>query len=1079
MIFQVRSVIALLAVVLSFASSLPCFGTLTVGTGLDGAALPPPPAREHEAFRHVGPQRLDADGPQRPDAAGLLPRAAEGSRAPSALAEATDLDVTHIERTPRYDYDAAKNNPAPGDVVTFHAHVRSWGSSPLAAVGYRWQIDGATVATGTLTNLSPGEERVVTRDWTWLAGDHWVQFTADPANAIAESSEANNEIEDRINAIIAGFWVEQSAFDYFHQYQRDLGIGSNSWQDWIQRQMRRQNQLYVAAIWPNAPAGVLDRVRIDKIVVVPDGALPLHGGVATNHPDLSDRTVDLMWGFPANQIPPYSSFYADHTTVSESNPFYVEQSLIHELGHARYLIDSYGFDVHNTAHHGGYDSVQIWEGSTYVAGSTYMPYLAWDEVLHYNTSGGVMSGPYGFQWSPYEAGALNLIAGQRATCGNYNAPCNIGVYLQNLPERNHIRLVDESGAPRALASLRVYRATSGPGWYGKTFDNSYDAEYVTGADGYAHLPRNPFTGGPPLGHSYGIANGIMILRVEHAGQVWYRFVEAADFNMQYWAGNTQDAWYTITLPGPNGGEPVAISGTVSDPPGVNPGVVLYPEPRVGTSGPVETDANGAYVLTVANGWSGTVRPVKSGYRFHPPLRQYAAVSADLVAENYAGELGAAGTWTLTTVATLPAPGGQAVSLGVANGALHYLAGWGQDDGVVRVGNGFWRWQGPNSFVPLPGPPLEPQTQDDAILQSDLYVSMGAALLAPDGQGLFMVAHAADNEDFFGGNRDVLRYNAAVDSWTVWDNAVENTGANGVALVGSALYVNWQGWDPVSRFDVSGFPSTVVPRHRVTTPGNNLWPGALVRGAGNTVWGTHPSSPLPATIELYSFDGALADPVSVPAPNGALPAAWGTLHDGQPLGGIEYVPAEATRSGHDEVWVLRGSSSADLAVYDTVSRGWKSVSLEDVAGNPVPFQASDMCFVDGKVYFVTAGGDKLWSITPRSLPAVAPGEVPTLSVARGTGDTLVLTWNTDCGSGARFAVYRGNLGTGPGSESAENCDVAETSLTVPVGPRAADFFLVAPHDGEIEGSLGVRSDGTRRPAPPAACHPLDTVDACAP
>ncbi len=466
----------------------------------------------------------------------------------TTLREATDLDVTYIERTPRYDYDAAKNNPAPGDSVTFHGHIRNWGSNVVAAADYRWQLDGATVATGTLTDLAPGEEREVTWSWTWAADDHWITLTVDPDNLVAESSEQNNEIEDRTNAIIAGFWVEQSVYNYFRTYQRNLGIGSNSWEDWIQRQMAKQNDLYAAAIWPPlSPEGALDRVRIDKIIVVPDGALPLNGGLPSNNPDTSDKTVDLMWGFPATLLD--GTFYSNHTTTSLSNPFYIETSLIHELGHARYLIDCYGFDVHNTSSH---DSVQIWEGDVYVAGSSYMPFIAFGEVLYYNKSGGVMSGPYGFQWSPYETAALNLIAGQRALCGNYNAPCNIGVFLQDLPQHNHFRFEDAYGRPRANAGVTVYRAEGDAGaWYGKTFDNIPDAQYTTDSDGWITFPRNPFNPGGAIQHTYGIANGVMILRIQHVDQIWYRFVEATDFNMEYWAGNTQDAYYHLLLDGPN------------------------------------------------------------------------------------------------------------------------------------------------------------------------------------------------------------------------------------------------------------------------------------------------------------------------------------------------------------------------------------------------------------------------------------------------------------------------------------------------------------------------------------------------
>ncbi len=461
---------------------------------------------------------------------------------PSAFA--IDFDAAYIERTPRYDYDAAKNMPETGDLVNFNGHIINW-SDTTEMIEYIFLIDDEIYDWNAI-ELPPNEEGIVTIEWEWQDGPHNVELVLDPEEYVSEDSEDNNYLADRTNAIIAGFWVEQSVYDYFHFYQYELGIGSNSWPDWIQRQMAKQNELYETAIWPNSPDGVLDRVRIDKIVIVPDGTLPLNGGLPTNNPDSSDKTVDLMWGFTASGLE--SDFYSNHSSTSEDNPFYIEKSLIHELGHARYLIDSYGFDVHNTSSH---HSVQIWEGDTYVGGSSYMPFLAWGEVLYYNKSGGVMSGPYDFAWSPYEAGALNLIAGQRATCGNANAPCNIGVFLQDLPDNNHVRFIDTAGVPWVGADVKIYQAAAGPGWYGKTIDNTPDQQYFTDSDGYVHLPRNPFNPGGDIIHTYGHANSVFVFRIEYAGQIWYRIMEVSDYNMQYWQGNTADAYYSIELDGTN------------------------------------------------------------------------------------------------------------------------------------------------------------------------------------------------------------------------------------------------------------------------------------------------------------------------------------------------------------------------------------------------------------------------------------------------------------------------------------------------------------------------------------------------
>lgn len=446
-----------------------------------------------------------------------------------------DLNVTYIERTPRYNFDAAKKNPAPGDLVTFRGHVRNWDNLTSSAA-YKWEIDGQTVASGVMNDLQANEDRVVTLPWTWQSGPHRVRLTVDPDNAVAEYSELNNVVEDRTDGVIVGFWVEQSLYNYFHERQRNLGIGSNSWEDWAQRQMAKWNEHNATAIWDVTPDGVTDRVRIDKIVIVPDGALPLNGGLASNHPDTRDKTVDMMWGF---EWDPASTFYSNTTSRDPGNPFYLEPSLVHEMGHARYLLDNYTWDVANNAQ---VTQVQIVEPTTGlpVAGTPLMPYLAFNSVLYYNQSGGVMTGSYGNNvWSPHEAGALQRIAGRRAVSGNYNAPGNLGEFLNDLPAANHVQFVDGAGQPLVGADVRWYAAGPGPGYGGKTFDNTPEYSLTSDADGYVHLPRDPFLPGQ---------HKEAVIRIAHGGQIWYRFFEVADMNLEYWRGRTQNGYYTIELP---------------------------------------------------------------------------------------------------------------------------------------------------------------------------------------------------------------------------------------------------------------------------------------------------------------------------------------------------------------------------------------------------------------------------------------------------------------------------------------------------------------------------------------------------
>jgi Tol biopolymer transport system component len=260
-----------------------------------------------------------------------------------SLSALPDLDVAYIGRTPRYDYDADKNSPSQGDLVIFEGHIANRGGKPSGNFNYAWFIDGVNVYSAAHASLAPGEMVTLTINWTWQNGPHTVRLSLDPNDTIREVSEQNNTIEDPTDALAIGLWVEQSVYDYFNQHQIELGIGSTSWDDWAQRQVRVWNQMFKDAISPLTPQGIIDRVRLDKVSVVPDKSLP-----ACHLPAPSDKTIDLQWGFPATEV-------GIQNDMNCGNPDYyfvhpeaqnVEYSLFHELSHARYLIDLYGISVY-------------------------------------------------------------------------------------------------------------------------------------------------------------------------------------------------------------------------------------------------------------------------------------------------------------------------------------------------------------------------------------------------------------------------------------------------------------------------------------------------------------------------------------------------------------------------------------------------------------------------------------------------------------------------------------------------------------------------------------------------------------
>ena len=443
----------------------------------------------------------------------------------SAIAQTTDedLDIGWIHRLPELDY--VPNSPQPdvdgwptaGQIVTWQAVVKNWFATDQTDVEYEWLLDGVPIGSGVAT-LTAGEHTAIDLDWEWTFDRHELTIIIDPLDEIAEFSESNNELMVYTNAISVGFWVEETIYDYFHEFQHELGIGSNSWEDWGQRHVARWNQMFADAIYPDSPDGVLDRIRCDKVVLVPDGALPLAWGYyPTNHPDTSDKTVDLMWGFPASLL--NGTRYTDHTTIDDFNEFYFEGSLMHELGHARYLVDTYGFDTW-----GG--QVFIEEDGVPIEGTDYMPHVNTGGAVFLSEYVGLMHTTYTFV-DEYSTAAMNRIAGHRALAGNYNAPYNLGSFMQNLADENVLTVTDSSGEPLAGASVQVYQATGQPGvWYGKHFDNIPDLDLFADADGQVYLGRCPFSDTGAITHYYELCNSVIIVRLEYDGTVGYEFMHA-------------------------------------------------------------------------------------------------------------------------------------------------------------------------------------------------------------------------------------------------------------------------------------------------------------------------------------------------------------------------------------------------------------------------------------------------------------------------------------------------------------------------------------------------------------------------
>ncbi len=464
---------------------------------------------------------------------------------------ARDLDAAWISRLPRLDYVESPSDPRrdgwplPGQIVTWRAHVRNWDGEAVHGVAYEWLLDGEVISRGTF-DAAADSFAVVDLAWPWQFVRQKLTFIIDPSGGVDESEKKNNRLDVDTDALSVGFYVERTMYLYFRTYQREVqGGGSNSFEDWAQRQIAEINDLYARAITLETPIGVLDRWRIDEIVVVPDGTLP--NEIA---PNVDDRSVDMMWGFPSNLLSRYQRLSSGRFDPR----FRIDGVLLHEMNHIRGLVDVYLIQV---LHDGKSKVVGIREGTDVVAGSALMP--AQGFLLYDTFEQGLMKMQYTFV-DRYSAGALNRVAGYRARGiqGNVMGNEARGEFVDGcMPRRHRIRLVNPSGAALAGADVRLYRAEGGqpaqgvPPLWTTNYRAEPDIRLTADREGEVLIDDNPFrkpgdsfeTGGTRY------ITGVAILRVGHQGHVSYLFFDMTAANRACFRGMKDEARYELVVGG--------------------------------------------------------------------------------------------------------------------------------------------------------------------------------------------------------------------------------------------------------------------------------------------------------------------------------------------------------------------------------------------------------------------------------------------------------------------------------------------------------------------------------------------------
>lgn len=523
------------------------------------AALPTPSGNNHTPF---DPAQLRPGGPY-PGTGypwARVSRAAPVGGGPPAPPDGIDLDVTFISRTPKYksycvaySWDSPgqpgiptlcpgtedeQRWPAPGEVVTFTAHIANKGTQASPAFAYRWEIDGAEVASGVLPGLPAGAATTASYQWPWshvmdgerVVDDHTVRFTVDPLNDIAETYKANNTLADRTNAL--GFRIAITP-EMVAAYNTPWNpTFSYSAEDWLQRQIAAMNWVFENSIYPTTPAGATERVRIDEIVV-------------TSAPPINDRSSDGGWFVDAD----YRIVSAWYDPVSD-----IDWALVHELSHQVGVIDLYSLNMDVTSVH-----VLDRNGMPANFGFTWpRPDLMGGGDIAPHTDGNL--------YSSHGAAGFSSTKGYRR--GYY------GEYQFDIPAENWLRVLDNQGTPAADVAVSLYQRNGPAVWPGDvTIDNVPEFVGQTGADGRVRLANRQIIGGPwatATGHvlrdnPFGVVDIVgsrnrFLVKLARGKHEEFAWLDITDFNLAYWRGDRDSHTFTIASHVPAQSIPAAPEG---------------------------------------------------------------------------------------------------------------------------------------------------------------------------------------------------------------------------------------------------------------------------------------------------------------------------------------------------------------------------------------------------------------------------------------------------------------------------------------------------------------------------------------
>lgn len=466
---------------------------------------------------------------------------------------------------------AKKRYHDPGDIVTFTARVVNHGGVATAPFTYTWKMDGVEIgsgshpgldadarATGTdtltykgfdgnpngptfvLATLEPGTFAEFSVQWAWQDGPHDISFSCRQEDgAPAEISSRNNTRTERTDASAFFISVLRSYYNNFRGVQNHTttggnypdGYGSYSLEDWIQYHVDLMHDKFKKSVYPTAPNGIEQRIRIEDFLIL-DDASPRKN--IDNYRAVNG--FDSGWAF--NQYPPPSMAQQ------------YDWGLPHEWGHQLGLMDLYNLDL--TA-----SDILTLDLDGYPVG------------LNRNAhQGGMMRGHGDTNFSEACAVAMNSQLGRRR--GWY------GDFQYLIPLRNRVLALDNTGQPVAGAEISAYQ--------GKPLAEEPVFQGVTDAQGYFDMPNRPAPhitpeykpGAPvvytqhdnPFGTVDVVGNrNVLLFRVRKGDLREFFWLDITDFNLAYWRTGPDTAVYPMRTHFPPAGAPAPPVGLAVRPNG--------------------------------------------------------------------------------------------------------------------------------------------------------------------------------------------------------------------------------------------------------------------------------------------------------------------------------------------------------------------------------------------------------------------------------------------------------------------------------------------------------------------------------